>query len=322
MSGTAARGTSGEVPVDGCGGDAARPAGRRDRRRRAVGVVYVVASAFCFGSMALFARAAYADGVDTTTLLLLRFTLASSILWSVCAWRRASPPRGRDLATLVGMGAIGYAGQAFCFFSALTLASAGLVALLLYLYPALVAILSRVFLRHTLAPVQLAAIGAALVGSVLTIGRAGDGRPLGIAFGLLAALIYAGYILTGSRLSRGLTATASTAVVTSAAAVVYAAVAAVRGVHLPATLGGWGAVVAIAVVCTVLAIGFFLAGLEHLGPVRASIYSTVEPAFTLVLAAILLGERVTPSRLAGGALILGAVAMLARADIRRSSAAG
>jgi drug/metabolite transporter (DMT)-like permease len=53
------------------------------------------------------------------------------------------------------------------------------------------------------------------------------------------------------------------------------------------------------------------------GPVRASIYSTVEPAFTLVLAAVLLGERVTALRVAGGALIVGAVVLLARADLAR-----
>jgi drug/metabolite transporter (DMT)-like permease len=62
--------------------------------------------------------------------------------------------------------------------------------------------------------------------------------------------------------------------------------------------------------------GLFLAGLERLGPVRASVYSTLEPAFTLALAAAFLGEEVTPLRLAGGALILGAVVLLARAEAR------
>jgi drug/metabolite transporter (DMT)-like permease len=283
-------------------------------RRAAVGVLYVALSALCFGSMPIFGRAAYASGVDTSTLLLLRFTIASALMWLVFAARRATLPRGKGLGMLVGMGAIGYAGQAFSYFTALSLASAGLAALLLYLYPAVVAILSRIFFRHPLSGFQLLAIGMALLGSLLTIGRAGDGTPLGIFFGLLAALIYSVYILTGGRLPASVTPTASATVVTSSAAVVFAGVALVRGVRLPMTTAGWLAVVAIAVICTVCAIAFFLAGLERLGPVRASVYSTLEPATTLVLAAALLGERVTWPRIAGGALILGAVVLLARAE--------
>jgi len=285
------------------------------RRRRVVGIAYVAASALCFGAMPVFARRAYQDGVDPRTLLLLRFTAAAAVMWALVAWRGTRLPRGRALATLVGMGAIGYAGQAFSYFTALTLASAGLVALLLYTYPALVALLSWAVLRHPLTRLQLGALAMALLGSLLTIGRAGDGAPLGIALGLLAALIYSVYILVGARLPPEVTPTASTAVVTSAAAVVYGAVAAVAGVRLPVSAGGWLAILAVALVGTVLAIACFLAGLERLGAVRTSVYSTLEPAFTLGLAALLLGEEVSALRLAGGALILGAVLLLARAEL-------
>ena len=285
-----------------------------------MGPLYIAASALCFGALPIFARAAYAGGVDTTTLLLLRFGTAAAVLWALLIARGAPLPRGRALATLGAMGALGYAGQAFSFFTALTLASAGLVSLLLYLYPALVALLSRALLGHPLSRLQLAAIAMALAGSVLTIGRAGDGKPLGILFGLLAAIIYSAYIVTGSRLPRSVVPTASATVVISAAAVVYAAVAVARGVQLPATAAGWGGVLGVALFGTVLAIGFFFAGLERVGPVRASIYSTLEPAFTLFLAAIFLGEQVTVPRLAGGALILAAVVLLARAEARVVSA--
>jgi drug/metabolite transporter (DMT)-like permease len=286
------------------------------RRRAAAGALYVAASALCFGAMPIFARAAYAGGADTRTLLLLRFTSAAAILWAIVAVRRPALPRGRALATLAAMGGIGYAGQAFSYFFALTLASAGLVSLLLYLYPAFVALLSRVVLRHPLSRLQLAAIAMALAGSVLTIGRGGDGSPLGILFGVLAAAIYSVYIVTGSRIPPGVGPTASSTIVISAAALVYGAVALVRGVSLPVTAGGWAGVAGVAVIGTVLAIGFFLAGLERIGPVRASIYSTLEPAFTVLLAVLLLGEGVGPLRLAGGAMILAAVVLLARGEAR------
>src|SRR5205807_5061198 len=62
------------------------------------------------------------------------------------------------------------------YYTALTLASVSLVAMLLYLYPALVHLLAAVLLRERLYRDQLEALGLALGGALLTIGRVG-GRP-------------------------------------------------------------------------------------------------------------------------------------------------
>ena len=295
-------------------------AAQRVRRDHLVGTLYTLASALCFGSMAIFARMAYASGVDIPTLLLLRFSVASILMWGILFSKRMKLPKGRGMVMLVAMGAIGYAGQAFSYFTALTYASAGLVALLLYTYPAIVALLSRLVFKHPFTWMQITAVAIALAGTVFIIGKAGDGKPLGIFFGLLAALIYSVYILMGSRFPKDVTPTASTAVITSSAAVTYSAVVAVRGFHPPATGQGWMAVLAIAVICTVLAILFFFEGLERVGPVRASVFSTIEPVFTVLLAAAVLGERITLARVFGGALIVGAVILLARESVLAAGA--
>ena len=287
-------------------------AAQRVRRDHVVGTIYILASALCFGSMAIFARMAYASGVDIPTLLLLRFFIASILMWGLLLLKRMKLPKGRGMVMLVAIGAVGYAGQAFSFFTALTYASAGLVALLLYTYPAIVALLSRLVFKHPFTWRQIAAVAIALAGTVFIIGKAGDGKLLGIFFGLLAALIYSIYILTGSRVPKDVTPTASTTVIASSAAVTYSAVVAVKGFHPPATGLGWMAVLSIAVVCTVLAILFFFEGLKRVGPVRASVFSTIEPVFTVLLAAAVLGERITLTRVFGGALIVGAVILLAR----------
>lgn len=289
------------------------PAGRG---RVAAGIAYTLASGLCFGALPIFARYAYQAGVNIPTLLLLRFTIAATCMWVLLVRKGHALPRGRWLGVLVLMGAAGYAGQAFCFFTAITLASVGLVSLLLYLYPALVAILGWAVLRHRLNGLQVAAVAIALAGSALTIGRAGDGSFLGILLGIAAALIYSCYILTGSRIPASISPTASSAVITTAAACTYACAAAVRGVHLPATAAGWWAVLGVAVVCTVMAILFFFEGLERVGPVRASVYSTVEPMCTLTLAALLLGEGLTVTRVLGGVLIVAAVLLLAREELK------
>jgi drug/metabolite transporter (DMT)-like permease len=68
------------------------------------------------------------------------------------------------------MGGVGYVGQSLCFFLALNHASAGLVALLLYLYPFLVTLIGVMFLGERMTPLRAAAVLAALLGTGLTIG--------------------------------------------------------------------------------------------------------------------------------------------------------
>jgi drug/metabolite transporter (DMT)-like permease len=72
---------------------------------------------------------------------------------------------------------------------------------------------------------------------------------------------------------------------------------------------GW--LVAVGVL-TVGAILCFFAGLRRVGPSTASILSTAEPLTTVVLAFVVLDDRLAPAQLAGGALVLGAVVVLAR----------
>jgi len=289
-----------------------------ERSTRVAGVAFVVASAAAFGAMAIFARFAYRDGVDTTTLLALRFAIAAAFLVIACLATGVAWPRGRDLATLVGLGAIGYAGQAASFFTALTLAPAGLVALLLYLNPAIVALLAAWRGHETLTRRTLLALAIALTGTALTIGpaltgSAQDVQPAGIAFGVLAALIYAVYIVVSTGVASRVDPLAMSTVVIASAAVLFVTLALVRGPALPASATGWTAAFAIALVSTVAAITWFFAGLRRVGPTQASTLSTAEPAVTVALAALVLDERIALVQIAGGALILAAVVLLARA---------
>jgi drug/metabolite transporter (DMT)-like permease len=278
---------------------------------RLTGILFIVLSAVAFGAMPIFARFAYADGVTPVTLLFLRFTIAATCLIVVAAVRRLVLPRGRTLGILIAMG-IGYCLQALTYFTALTMASAGLAALLLYINPAIVAVLAVIFLHEPFNRRKGLALLLALVGTALTVGNVGDAQPLGIALSLLAALMYAVYILVGSRVAREVSALQSSTVIITAAALSFAVLALLQGVVLPASATGWAAIVGIAIFSTIIPILAFFAGIERVGATNAATLSTVEPLVTIGLAALLLGESITVLRLVGGALILLAVIILAR----------
>jgi drug/metabolite transporter (DMT)-like permease len=284
---------------------------------RFVGMVLIVVSAAAFGTLAIIGRYAYAAGLDVLTLLFLRFSLSAVVMVILLAARRERLPRGTTLIQLVAMGAIGYVGQAFSYFTAVKYASAGLVALLLYLYPVFVMILSAVFLGESITRWKVAALGLALAGLAFTVGPAG-GQWLGVMWALLASVIYSLYIMVANRVVKEGSAIQSSTVILAAAGVVSGALMVGTGPHLPTTGAGWAAVGAIVVVATVIPIVTFLAGLERIGPTNAAMLSVLEPLVTVLLAALLLGETLRPMTLLGGGLILAAVLLLARSELSRA----
>lgn len=282
---------------------------------RLVGALLVAASAAAFGSMAIFGVWAQDDGTSTPVLIFVRFAAAALILVAVMQVRRIGLPSLRECLPIAAMGGIGYVGQAYCYFLALEHAQASLVALLLYLFPAFVAILAAVFLRERIGLVTAVALVLALMGTFLVVGG-GTGRPLGIALGIGAAVIYSIYITIGSVVTRGLDAIAVSTVVCGAAAVVSGVIVAVlaaagQPASFPESAKGWSSLAAIAVVCTVLAILAFFAGLRLLGPTSTSVLSTLEPVVTVGLATWLLSESLSGIQAIGAALVLAAVIWLA-----------
>lgn len=261
--------------------------------------------------MAIFARFAYAGGADVHGLLIARFTIAGLLLTLLMVAARRPWPRGRALAVAILMGAIGYVGQAICYFAALNHASAGLVALLLYAYPTLVCLLAAVFLRERLTPRTLAILAVSFAGIALTLGG-GHGTPEGIALGLGAAAFYSVYIIVGARELGSTDSLASATVVCLSAALTLFIASFFREARFPEIWWGWLAVCAIAVVSTVVAMLAFFAGLKRVGPALASIASTLEPVVTVVLAWLVLGETLSPVQIVGGALVLVSAMTLAR----------
>lgn len=283
-----------------------------------VGIILVVISATTFGTLAIFGRFAYASGMGVTTILFLRFLISAGVMGGLLAARGERIPGGKVLVALIGMGAVGYVGQSLAYFSALKYASAGLVALLLYLYPAFVTILSVVVLREGLTRVKVMALGIALTGTALTVGPAG-GQLLGIVLAISAAAIYSGYIIVGSHVMRQVSAIQSSTVIFVSAGLVFATMTALTGPTWPVTAAGWWAIGGMVVLGTVVPVVTFLAGIERIGPTNAAMVSTLEPAVTVVLATTLLGETLQPLAIVGGALILAGVLLLARGELRHTT---
>ena len=278
---------------------------------RLLGILLIITSAVSFGAMPIFAHFAYAAGVTPLTALFFRFAIAAICFCAYLIVRRIPLPKPQNLRTLILLGGIGFVLQSVSFFIALTVASPGLVVLLLYLYPTIVVGISILVLHQQSSLTKLIALGIALLGTVLTIGPVGETQLLGVILGLLSASVYATYVLVGEQVMQEESPITACAVMISSAAIVYGCVVAIRGISLPTVLSGWIAIGALALISTVLAIGTLFAGIKLLGAPTAAMLSTLEPVVTIMLSMMILQEPITKMQLIGGALILTAVVVLA-----------
>lgn len=285
---------------------------------RLSGTLLCVGSAAGFGAMGVLGKLAYGDGATVGTLLAVRFTLAAALFWALVfasgsAGEIRALRRG-DLGTALALGAVGYAAQAGLYFAALDRIDASLLALLVYTYPAMVAVAAIALGRERADARRLPALALASGGLLLVLASAGAGafEPLGATLAIGAAVVYTTYILVSEGVAGRMRPTLLAAIVCSGAAVSLTLGSALVGDLRPGdvTAEGWGWLAALAVVSTVAAVSMFFAGLKRVGPTTASILSTVEPVVAVLLAFLVFREVLGPLQLVGGALVIVAVLLL------------
>jgi drug/metabolite transporter (DMT)-like permease len=300
-------------------------------RAVAIGIALTVVSAFAFGSGALFAKPVYAEGVGWHPLMAWRFLVGASLAW---AWLLLSPRtlaglrrmRRRDLAVAAALGVL-YTGNSATYFAGLETVSASLAALIVYIYPAIVAVISLQVGQPLRGRRAWGALGLALAGVALAVGNIdpANAPPIeGLVLMVASPIIYSVWIVLSARLSgegrtgAGVDAAggaavdpmAAGAVMLTATATTYWISALALGVPvLPGQIpaGAWFGLIGVGVVSTFIAVLAFYAGAHRIGAARASIVSTVEPIWTIVLASLLFAETLGPLQLVGGAMILAGV---------------
>ena len=295
-------------------------------RRRLTGIALILVSAAGFGSGSLFAQPVYGAGVDWLVLSAWRFLFGAGLTWGwllVSAGRRRGL-RGLDRRAALAAVALGvlYVGNSGAYFAGLETVSPSLAALIVYVYPALVAVLSLRIGRPLEGRRAWAALGIALVGVVLSVGGIDptEAPPLsGLLLIVASPIIYAVWIVLAARLSgerqgavgevapEGASAAAATALMMTATAGIYWVMA--LGTGRPVLPGAvpteaWFGLAGVGVLSTFVAIQTFYAGAQRIGAARAALISTIEPIWTIALAAFLFSIALTPLQLAGGALIL------------------
>jgi drug/metabolite transporter (DMT)-like permease len=282
---------------------------------RAVATLSLVGAAFGFSTISIFTSLLANAGTPLLPAMLGRYVIASLVLIPLSGGWAAMRLPGKRVAQLAGIGGLGQALIALLSLSALEYIPAAMLVFLFYTFPAWVALRAAILRTERLTGTRLFSLFLSLAGVAIMVGWPGADavHPLGAGLALTAAVVYALFIPLIDRLRAGVSAVVATAwVAVGATAIFLVAALAASDPALPSTPLSWLYVVGLGTVSTALAFTLFLHGLQVLGPVSAAIITTAEPFFVATLAALVLGQPITPQTVLGGSLIAVAVLVLQR----------
>lgn len=281
--------------------------------RTLTGTLLALASAGGYAFFSIFAKLAYRAGVAVFDVLTWRFILAAAIIWMAFPlWRKQARLRQltrQDALTLLFMGVL-FAFAAWVAFLGLARVPATTYTMLFYTYPTMVALISLA-LGERLPLTSWIAVGLGLLGCVLAAGAKIEIDSFwSISLPLMNAAAIALYTVVAGRRAKNIPGLTSGFAVITLSFVIFIIVAPFQGLGVPHSLAGWMAMLGLSVLSTIIGIVALLASITYIGASRATLLSTVGPPVTVILAAVLLGEKIEGVQYVGGLLILASMVLL------------
>jgi drug/metabolite transporter, DME family len=295
------------------------------------GYFYIASAALFWGISATLGRAAFTGrvllgegpirslgNIDPLIISQSRATLSLIVLLPLLIVRRGAAALkvpGRDLLQFLLLGVLGVAASNYLYYLAIQRTNVATAIILQYTAPVWVLLYTAARARQIPSWSRSAAVGLAVIGCALAVGLMEFGRvrldPIGVAAALVAAFSFAFYNVGGhkvlARYDRWkvllwvLTGTATFWILVNPPWKIAAA-------HY--SRAQWIFMAVFSLVSVLLPFSCYFAGLQHLEPTRAIVASCLEPVFSILLAALVLGELLRPMQTAGIVLVLVAIVLI------------
>ena len=281
---------------------------------------FVILGAVCWGFIGVFNRLLASAGANMNNRVFVRNFFSFVLLTLVFAvfHRDVFRVKPRDLPIFMGSGLLSILTLSWVYFNCQMECSLAVAAILLYLAPSMVVLMSAILWRSPITRRQGAALLWALSGCALVSGIVGGeltGSPRGLLFGIASAFCYATYtVFAHYGLARYDTYT-----------MIYwtfffAGLGSLLFLDLPALLPalatprGVAGAAGLVLVATVLPYLFYTKGLEGVESGKASIIANVEPVVAALNGVVIFHEQLSVWVLLGIVCVLGGVVLLAKED--------
>ena len=273
-----------------------------------------------FSAKAIMVKLAYRYDADVLTVLLLRMLFALPF-YIFIAWRTGRNLSGyqlnrKDYLQLIALGFVGYYLASYFDFYGLKFITASLERLILFVYPTLVIINTWIYFKRKPTRLQVYAIIITYGGIILAfaddLSFSGDGLWKGVFFIFLSAFTYALYLVgSGAMIPRiGPVRFTSYAMIVSCIMVIlhYSVENTTEVLRQPWQVYALG--LAMAIFSTVVPSFLISEAIKRIGASNFSIYGSLGPISTIILAIIFLGERLDIFQIAGTIVVISGVSII------------
>jgi len=290
-----------------------------------LGVALIIVSSIGFGLAPTFATFSYRNGGNAVGTLLARFTVATLLMLIVrkVSSRQAKWPRPLLFGQLFLLGALGYFTATILYFTAIQNIDSGLAITIFYCNPVIVVLLSWWLLGNKPSRIIVWCLVSTLIGVTIAAGQVGNADTISVILVLIVAVEYAFYMIISSKVLPKVDLFTGVTIVMFGAASSFAiyALFAPSSVEVifPNAINGWGSVLMLAVVATVIPTATLYAGMNLIGTGKTAVIQTFEPVASILAGVIFLSEPLTVPRIIGATFVIGAVGVLATAESRSSA---
>jgi len=281
------------------------------------GLLLALLASFMFSLKPIIIKEAYALGASSESLMVLRMWFALPFYLVMLFIQRQQLIKNiRHIPAVIAVGFIGYFLSSYLDLLALETISAQAERIILYAYPSLVILIKSIYDKRMPSKRMIMALSIVYAGILLMLpGELNlTGSPVGIFLMLTCALTFAAYVL----LSKPMIAKMGVGVFTSTAMVASCLFTQIHFVSIDVTQisslpqSVFIMALALAFFSTVIPSYAMSAAISMIGSERAAITGTTGPVFTVILAAVILGETISVFHVAGLSLVVIGVLLLSK----------
>jgi len=281
-----------------------------------LGFLFVLLSSLGFSMAPTFSKRANEAGANTVGVLIVRFTIAAVLMFvirQISSKSRTWPSKQVRLELFL-LGALGYSGAAFFYFTAIEHMATGVAIVIWYIYPVFVVLVGWAMFKTKPKRQTIFSLVVAMAGVAITAGQTGNTTTKGVLLVLASSLTYTFYTLIGSRSFKKTDLYTGVTFVMAGSATAFwlywFLAPASTPVSFPNHMNGWIWIGALAIFSTVLSTAALFAGLKILGPNTTSVVNTVEPVLNIVAGILFLSEVFSVQQGVGAVFVIGALIYL------------
>ncbi len=277
------------------------------------GLIVVTLAALLVSLSSIFSRFAYDAGANPQTMIFFRFLLFCVVLLIIRPKNQNKLPSNKKLAAIL-------AGCFFTIGSGSLLASiyflpVSLAVVIFYTYPILTMVGEKILVRQMPKIIEVGCFLLAFLGLILALNIQIDStiNPIGIAFGITAAVGMSTSYLISDRNLKGIAPEQSTFYLASTGLFLISVVIVLTQTFSVGEISAIN-VLYIFLASISFAIAFFLMfkGINLLGAVKTAMILNLEPIFTIALAFLILSESLSAIQLLGAGCVMLAIMIIQR----------